>query len=486
MTQSRESLLSVKELTKSFGGTRALRNVSMEVHSGSTHALLGPNGAGKSTLIKILDGVYAADSGKVQVRARTGRKPGRIGIIHQDLGLVEALTIRENLHLSGEHPRRGGVLIDHRREREHARQMLETVHLRLDPERLVGDLGLGERSLVAIARLLAHNADVVVLDEVTAALTKAESEWLFAQMREFTDGGGALIVVSHRLHEIVEHCDEVTLLRDGGTVYDGPTPTLHELHELFAAISGAQAPRAEPTVAEGRPVLVRARAAGAEGVEPFDLEVRSGEVVGLVGALSSSLYRVGHLLAGRVALETGDLEVHPRKSKGGDGRAGTVGFLPEDRQRSGNLTGLRVGANLGLTALRHHATGGWIKRGSERAALASAIAEMRIDPPSANTLIGSLSGGNQQKVLFGRAMLAGPDVYVLCEPTRGVDINTRHTIYDFIRRVAAEGYAVIIATIDVDDALAVSDRVALVAGERVEAPISLKDVDADALLERLS
>jgi ABC-type sugar transport system ATPase subunit len=230
---------------------------------------------------------------------------------------------------------------------------------------------------------------------------------------------------------------------------------------------------------------VEAKAACAEDVEPFDLEVRAGEVVGLVGPLSSSLYKVAHLLAGRARLDTGELDIRSRNPD--SHRRGTVGFLTEDRKRSGNLTGLRVGPNLGITSLRQHTTAtGWIRRRSEKAAVASAIADMRIDPPSANTLIGALSGGNQQKVLVGRAMLAGPDVYVLCEPTHGVDINTRHTIYDFIRRIAADGCAVIVATIDVDDALAVSDRVAVVAGDQVEAPVGLRAINPSTLLERLS
>jgi ribose transport system ATP-binding protein len=478
-----QAVLSVEGLTKSFAGAPALRDVTFQVQAGSRHALIGPNGAGKSTLIKILDGVETADAGKVIVKGSSG--PGRAGVVHQDLALVEVLTIRENLQLSVGGLTRLGFLLNHGKERTAAREMLKTVRLEADPEVEVGDLTLGERSLVAIARLLSSDADVIVLDETTAALTRAESEWLFGKLKPFTDAGGALVVVSHRLHEIVENCDHVTLLKDGKVEYNGKTPSLHELHDMFVSASGVSSAREIADIhgrAAGSTVLLNAVGARANRINSFDLQVHAGEVVGLVGSLASALYDVAYLLAGRGDLREGLIQRQRRN--GGDG--GTVGFLAEDRQRTGNLTGLRVEENLTVGALSKYSRWGWIKRSRERAAVAEAISEMTVVPPRPEALISSLSGGNQQKVLFGRAMLADPDVYVLCEPTRGVDVQTRLLLYGFIRQMAAGGAAVVIATVDVDDAMAVSDRIAFVAGANVESPRAVSGIYVDELLARLS
>jgi ribose transport system ATP-binding protein len=478
-----QAALSVEGLTKSFAGAPALRDVTFQVHAGSTHALIGPNGAGKSTLIKILDGVETADAGTVAVTGTTG--PGRAGVVHQDLALVEVLTIRENLQLSVGGLTRLGLLLDHGRERTAASEMLKTVRLEADPETEVGDLTLGERSLVAIARLLSSEADVIVLDETTAALTRGESEWLYQKLKPFTDAGGALVVVSHRLHEIVENCDHVTLLKDGKVEYNGKTPSLHDLHDMFVSASGVGSARevADARVlGAGSTVLLNAAGAGADRIHPFDLQVHAGEVVGLVGSLASSLYEVAYLLAGRGELREG--RIHRHRKNGGNG--GTVGFLAEDRQRTGNLTGLRVEENLTVGALSKYSRGGWINRNRERLAVAEAISEMTVVPARPDALIGSLSGGNQQKVLFGRAMLADPDVYVLCEPTRGVDVQTRLLLYGFIRQMATAGAAVVIATVDVDDAMAVSDRIAFVGGADVEPARAVSSIHVDELLARLS
>jgi ribose transport system ATP-binding protein len=293
------------------------------------------------------------------------------------------------------------------------------------------------------------------------------------------------VVVSHRLHEVVENCHQVTLLKDGRVEYGGDTPEPHALHAMFATASGVQGAHHTSDAGTARArVLLEATLASADHVRPFDITVRGGEVVGLVGSLASALFDAAYLLAGRRELASGTVTWGRRDGNGS--HRGTVAFLAEDRQRMGNLTGLRVGDNLSIGALRRFSVGGWINRGRERAALADAISELSVVPPRQDALIGGLSGGNQQKVLFGRAMLADPDVYVLCEPTRGVDVQTRLLIYGFIRQMAANGAAVVVATVDVDDAMAVSDRIAFVAGETVEPPVPAKQIEVDALLARLS
>jgi ribose transport system ATP-binding protein len=468
-------LLAVRGLRKSFGPSQVLKGVDLEVRAGEVHALLGPNGAGKSTLIKILAGIHPADGGSVEVR-RVDGTPGRLGVIHQDLGLVDALTVRENLALGRKGVRRAGVLIDHGRERARARRELAAVSLDVDPDTTLSELSLGEKSLVAVARMLAEDADVIVLDETTAALTQGESAWLLTRMQEIAGRGAAVVLVSHRLHEVVEHCAATTLLRDGEVAHSGPTPDIDALHGLFVGGAG-WARDTVPAPSQG-PVRLALRGVEADGVGPLDLEVRAGEVLGLVGPLSSRLYRVGHVLAGHLAVDAGERRVTPREG----GRRERTAFLPEDRKLQGILPLLEVGTNMTISSLPSVSRASWLSRGGERGAIERAMKLLDVQPPDSSLRIDALSGGNQQKALLGRAMLCDPDVYVLCEPTRGVDVGTRHAIYRFIADRRAAGAAVVVITIDPDDAFAVCDSIALVRDGRVAPPRSCSQITTVDLL----
>jgi ribose transport system ATP-binding protein len=467
--------LSVAGLCKSFGPNVALDGVSLTVEPGRVRGLLGANGAGKSTLIKILSGVYSADAGTVALAPGPSGEPGRLGFVHQDLGLVDALTIRENMMLGRRSSRRLGVFLDPRAERASAVEELARMNLDVDPETPLAACSLGVKSLVAVARMLAEKATVLFLDEVTAALTRAESDWLLTEVRTFVDQGGAAVVVSHRLHEVVEHCDDVTLLRNGQVVYDGPTPSVAELHELF--ISHGSGFSRDPAASFGPPAV---RLAGVEsrGVGPLDLEVRGGEVVSLVGPLASNIYSLGHVVAGVQKTTRGTLEILAR-----DGGKGTVAFVPEDRRKQAVLPGLEVRSNLSVGNLMSLSTFGMVGGRREKSRAEALIVDLNVQPPNADYQVLGLSGGNQQKVVFGRAKMRSPDVYVLCEPTRGVDIATRTAMYEFIDQVSRQGAAVIILTIDVDDALAVGDRIGIVNAGRIESLRPRSQVTAAEVLE---
>ncbi|WP_169988468.1 sugar ABC transporter ATP-binding protein [Microbispora sp. H10836] len=468
--------LTVRGLRKKFNGATVLDGVDITVAPGEIHALLGANGAGKSTLIKILSGIYEADGGEVAIGRGVGGHPGRLSFVHQDLGLVDELTVRENLYLgSSARSRRG--FVDHRAERRQALASLARVDLRIDPDVQLSSLGLGAKTLVAVARLMAEDASVIVLDEVTAALTRRESSWLLSEVRKFTEEGGSAILVTHRLHEVTEHCDTVTLLRDGTPHYSGPTPSVHELHEMLSA--------GVPHIRRARggdagPVVAAISAAASKGVGPIDLEVRAGEVVGLVGPLSSNLYAIGHLVAGHLPLTSGSVRI-----SSADGRPGRVALVPEDRRAQGLLHGMDVRANLLISSLRKRARLGFLQHSRERADVEREVRQVNVRPTDPDYPILGLSGGNQQKVLMGRARLMAPDLYVLCEPTRGVDVGTRRAIYKFIDDACAAGAAVIVLSIDLDDIMAVSDRVGLVDDGRITGLSEIDSISADEILENV-
>jgi ribose transport system ATP-binding protein len=329
---------------------------------------------------------------------------------------------------------------------------------------------------VATARLFNQSIDVMVLDETSAALTRRESDWLYKEARTFADSGGAVLVVSHRLKEITEHCDEATVMRDGAVVYSGPTPALSELHDLMAAGTADQED-APCTVAKDAVPSVRLHAAVTDFVGPFDLEVRPGEVIALVGPLSSNLYQVGHAIAGRTPLTSGTREI---------AGTGEVAFVPENCQAQALLPGMSVRENMTISRVKRLTRFGRIIRSTEDEELRLQMVSLDIQPSDPEILANLLSGGNQQKVVMGRAALTNPRCYVLCEPTRGVDIKTRHVIYRFIRKVSAEGAAVVVVTIDVDDAFAVAHRIGLVrAGGRIDVLQARAELSVEHILEEV-
>ncbi|MCE4267496.1 ATP-binding cassette domain-containing protein [Rhodococcus globerulus] len=476
------ALLEVSDVTKSFGSKSVLTKLSFSVSPGSVHALLGANGAGKSTLIKILSGVHMLDRGKVRVRSRDSDRPGVVGFIHQDLGLIDELTVRENLFLGvGALTDLPGI-ISASQERRASHVALAEVNLDIDPDVLLGELTLGQKTMVAVARLFASPTDVVVLDESTAALDRAESEWLLARIRQFTDGGGAALLVTHRLHEVVEYCDTTTVMRDGSVAFSGSTPDLVQLHALLVdSLPEAAAERS--SVDRSGSAALSLASARTDAVGPITLDVHSGEVVALVGSLSSRLYDVGHMIAGQFPLRSGTVDVRTKI----DGAAGTVALLPEDRLRQAALTDMSVAENVTVSSLRHLSRYGLSRVGFERREAVRIVGEMGVAPTESYDMqIGALSGGNQQKVFLGRVILSAPDVYVLCEPTRGVDVSARAAIHAIVAGIRESGAAVIVVTIDVDDAFAMADRVGLVVDGRIDEWHDRENLTIEYILERVS
>jgi ribose transport system ATP-binding protein len=479
---SGERLLEVQDLHKSFGRNHALRGVDLAVRAGELHALLGANGAGKSTLIKILDGLERPDSGVIEVEGQPLRTAGhRIGVIHQNLGLIDTLTVQENLLLS--HPRtRGPGLLKARAERTAARAALDRIELDLDLDAPLSDLGLGQKSLVAVARLLDAEARILILDEVTAALTRKESDFVLEQLKKVAGAGAGVLVVTHRLHEVAHHCDWVTLLDEGLVGYSAATPTLEEIQRLFVGRASEAAPAAR-RAGHSAPPLVSLDRCSTRLAGPVDLEVRGGEVVGLIGTLSSNLYEIGHMITGSGAVIGGHCRVGKRDGAPGSGR---VSFVPEERRAQGLVSLHDVRSNICIGSLPMLSRSGWVNTRREAAAGERMVGELNVQPAETSLPIEALSGGNQQKVLMARAALRDSDVYVLCEPTLGVDLTTRRAIYEFIRKVRDAGAAVVIITIDPEDALAVSDRIGVVEAGRITSMRPAHDMTMLDVLEAVS
>ncbi|MFD3581429.1 sugar ABC transporter ATP-binding protein [Streptomyces sp. NPDC058683] len=475
---SAHPLVRIRGLTKRFGGTLALDGVDLDVHAGSVLALLGPNGAGKSTLIKVLAGIHRAEAGQVTVDGHplgSDAACRSMSFIHQDLGLVEWMTVAENIALSTGYPRRAG-LISWRRTRERCTDALRTVAGHLDPAAPVSRLSPAERSLVAIARALATRAGLIVLDEPTARLPAADCARLFRVLHTLRDQGHGLLYVTHRLDEVYEVADAFAVLRDGRLVSHGDLAG-HSPARLVRDIVGAELTRYRPaTVPADGPAVLTLDGVRTAGAGPVGLDLGAGEVLGLVGLSGAGHVELGRALAGARPLLDGRVLLGGRpyrpRSVADAVRLG-VGLVPGDRQREGCAAELTVRENLlanpraaGVPALR------WIAPRRERAVAAGLIERLSVRPRDSEAPIGTLSGGNQQKVMIGRWHPVGLRLLILEEPTASVDVGAKSAVYRLLDEALAAGLAVLLVATDFEEVAGVCRRALVFVRGSVTAELS--------------
>ena len=478
------TLLKLSGVSKAFSGYRVLNNISFEVAPGEFVALLGANGAGKSTLIKILDGVYEADDGEIWVgnqRIRFGNRSGetRIGVVHQDLGLVDELSVAENL-LLGLAPTYLVIrpIRNVAAENQWVRSALQLAGMDgLDPRTRVGDLGIGPKTLVAVAKLLGRGARVIIADETTSAMSAAEARWFTGRLRSHSSAGAAVLMVSHRLSEVIDAADRHIILRDGVLIADlkRSEASYDRVAELIAGapVDAIGADDGQRTA--GDEILALDEAATAT-VGPVSLAVRAGHIAGVTGLTSSGLYDVALLAAGVIAPTAGRVRRRP------DVR---LGFIPPDRDTQGVMVDLTVRENVSLgVTKRWQLPGGVINLPAERSAVQALLRRLRVVPDGLAQRQGNLSGGNQQKVLVGRALLSDPQVLVLCEPTRGVDVATRSQIHDIIRDARDSGVGVLLVSTDSEELIALADTIHMMREGKIRGAVESAEI-TPAVMEAL-
>ena len=477
-----EPVLEVEGLSKTFPGQVALADASLNLEPGRVHALLGQNGSGKSTLIKILAGYHQADPGG---RARLfGEechpdeliRSGRIHVMHQDLGLIDSLNSVENLALGrGFHTTRfGRVRWAH--ELRSARRDLAALGAHFDPRRPVGELTPAERALVALARSLEGWGDeggVLILDEPTAPMTQPEVAVLFDAVRTLTARRAAVLFVSHRLDEVFEIADDYTVLRDGKVVATGEVAEL-DRDGLIAMIIGRALTSIDHAGHEvhGAPAL-QVRSLWGARLERFDLDVRPGEIVGVAGLLGSGREELAMLLVGAVERAHGSVRVDGVDVPADPHHAMTLGItiVPAERKRFGSIANQSVSQNVTLARLRPLFHGGRLSRRDERTDVLRWAERVDLRPRDPRRAFGTLSGGNQQKAVVARALRTQPKVLVLDEPTQGVDVGAKGTIYALLRDAANDGIAVVVCSSEAEELAAVCDRVVVLSNGRTVAEL---------------
>lgn len=480
-------------LTKRFGAATVLSDVALRLRGGRVHALMGENGAGKSTLIRVLAGVLQAeavtlarDGQPLPLRSPRDAAAAGFRFIHQELNVVPQLSVAENVLLGHRLPRRLGVLVDWRGVNARAEAALAALGVtHIDVRRQMGDLGMGDRMLARIAAALVADGSrpvLYVMDEPTAALSAAEAERLFGVIARLTSEGAAVLYVSHRLPEVLRICHDVTVLRDGRVALAGPVAETGAA-ALIAAMTGRAAARAVPRARAPGAIVATARGLGTSALTGIDMTLHAGEVLGIAAPDDGSASALLGLFCGRGRVRAGRLEVlgRPAPSSPRAAWARGIAVIPRDRRAEGLALPMPVMANM----LMAHLSQPFPRRRSEEArarALAGAVSLRARGPWQA---VAELSGGNQQKVLFARAIAGEPRLLLLDDPTRGVDIGARAEIHALIGQATARGCAVLVASTDLPELLDLSDRILVLRGGRQVALLPAAGLTAAGLLTEM-
>ncbi|MEX1169276.1 MAG: sugar ABC transporter ATP-binding protein [Chloroflexota bacterium] len=472
--------LDVRGIGKSFGATRALHDVSIPIQAGTVHAFVGENGAGKSTLGKIIAGVFPQDQGDLFLRGapvvfgspREALQRG-IALVAQEVALVPQLRVAENVFLGAE-PRRSGF-IDRDRLAERFQRLTTEVGFDLDGYAIVGRLPLAQQQQVEILRALARDADLLVLDEPSASLSGHEVERLHEIIRRLRVGGRTVILVSHFLLEVLELADTVTVLRDGRVVRTDPASDETE-GSLIAAMLGRPASRTYPDKrlpAEDSPAALTIRDLSAPGVRNVSMTVRAGEIVGLAGLIGAGRSELARAVYGAASSMAGDIHAGTTLLAGSpvDSIQAGVALIPESRKDDGLLLRRPIRENVSLASLPGLHRLGFVRRRAERIQVAGVLARVTgtslLEAPA-----GALSGGNQQKLLFARALLATPSVLIADEPTRGVDVGAKRDLYELLVDLAAGGVAILLISNEMEELLGLAHRVVVMRTGRVVAELA--------------
>ncbi len=458
-----ECLLKISGIDKTFPGVKALTQAGLSVYAGQAMALIGENGAGKSTLMKVLTGIYTKDAGSIEylgreVAFRNPRESQQAGIsiIHQELNLIGELSIAENIFLGREPLTRFGI--DWKKLYRDADALLARLSFPFASDTPVRELSVGEQQMVEIAKALSFESRVIIMDEPTDALTDRETQTLFRIIAELKAEGRGIVYISHRLHELFEICERITVLRDGAFIAEVASADCDEAR-LIELMVGRSLDEQYPHLsrAPGVALLEVERYTG-HGLRDISFTLHAGEILGIFGLMGAGRTELAKMLYGALQPQGGELRlagrpIHNRSPK--EALANGIAYVSEDRKAEGLVLGMSVRDNASLSALPGFSRHGQIQAAHEQDAVAQYVAKMRVRTPSLAQTVGLLSGGNQQKIAIAKGLMTRPRVLILDEPTRGVDVGAKKEIYQLINELKAEGMGIIMISSDMPEILAI-------------------------------
>jgi ribose transport system ATP-binding protein len=477
-----EYLFEMRNIVKEFSGVRALNGVSLAVRPGECVGLCGENGAGKSTLMKILAGAHHPDSGEILLdgQAVTMDTPQKalglgVSIIYQELNLVSHLSIADNIFL-GREPRLLPGWIDQRKMVQQAQSQMDNLGMGLDVRRLVGPLTIAQRQMVEIAKATSRGARVIAMDEPSATLTDHELENLWRLIRQLTAQGVGIIYISHRMDEVFEVCQQITVLRDGRSVGGGPLAEMTR-EGILKLMVGREIDETFPqgSAVRGGPVL-EVRGLSRPGVlHDINFTVHAGEVVALAGLVGAGRTEIARCIFGADRWSTGEMQIegkpfHPRSP--GDAIGAGIGFVTEDRKDQGVILPMTIRENISMASMNQVSTAGFIRAQAESAEARDTVTRLRVRTPSVEQRVGNLSGGNQQKVVLGKWLQIQPKLLILDEPTRGIDVGAKQEIYQIMNELTANGVAILMISSELPEVLGMADRIVVIREGRVAGELS--------------
>lgn len=484
-------ILKMTKIVKEFPGVKALDGVNLELYEGTVMALMGENGAGKSTLMKILSGVYKKDGGKIfykgieeDIKGPKDATEKGIAIIHQELNLLPDLSIGENIFL-GREPKKG-FRIDFTKLHEESDKLLKKLNVNTSSKELVKSLSIGQQQMIEIAKALSLDAKIIIMDEPTDALTDKETESLFKVINELKEEGKSIVYISHRLKEIFEICDSITVLRDGKYVGEEKIENLDE-DKMIEMMVGRkltdQFPRLDVKMGE---TILKVENLNNEYVKNIKFEVKAGEILGISGLMGAGRTELAKTIYGHIRKTSGNIIVKGQRVEAKsckDGLKHRIAYVSEDRKGDGLILDLSVKENMTISSLDRISSLFKINKKQEDERVKSYIERIRIKTPSQDQLIRNLSGGNQQKIAIAKALMTHPDVLILDEPTRGVDVGAKKEIYDLINEFKSQGKAVIMISSEMPEILGLSDRILVLSHGMITGEFDIKDATQEAILK---
>jgi erythritol transport system ATP-binding protein len=495
-TNSSQVILCAKNITKVFPGTRALDNVTYNVYRGKVNVLVGENGAGKSTLMKILAGVEEATEGNlylngniIHIKSPLDAAKHGIGIIYQEMNLFPNLSVAENIFIAHEILNRG--IIDKKAQQEKTAALMQQLEHKIDPNAIVGDLRLGQQQIVEIAKALAQDVHILIMDEPTSALSTAEVEVLFKVIRDLKSKGVSIVYISHKLEELLQIGDYITVLRDGKLVAEEEAKNVNVswiIEKMVGRSPTSLFQRKDHVIGEellSVENICLPRHGGGYTVDNVSFSLRKGEILGFYGLMGAGRSELFECLAGvreesegKIILEGKELKENSVTARI---EAGIV-LVPEDRQRDGLIQTLSVAHNMLLSSLKRYFNKIYLIYRREKEAVDSLIRDLSIKVSTPQQLITSLSGGNQQKVVVAKGLLTSPKVLLMDEPTRGIDVGAKSEIFEIMSKLAAQGYGVLFISSELKEILAMSDRILVMSKGKVTGEFSREEATEEALV----
>lgn len=485
-------LLEMKNIQKRFAGVHALDDVSLTVNAGEVHALIGENGAGKSTLMKVLTGIHEKDDGTIfyrgeEIDIKTPNDAQALGVtmIHQELNLMPHLTVAENIFI-GKEPMKG-IFVDERKANLDARELLESLNIDIKPTTPINELTIAKQQMVEIAKALSYESSLLIMDEPSAALTEGEIQDLFRFIRDLRDKGHSIIYISHRLDELPQIADRITVLRDGQYVdtVNMEDVTKEQIISMMVGRVIYEEPKTESNVPEDAPIILEVNNLVAPHVKDVSFTLRRGEILGFAGLMGAGRTETMRLIFGADPLSSGEIIIHGEKANiksPGDGVAHSISYLSEDRRAFGLAIGLSVQDNAIMADIPEYSKRFFMESKRIRKVTNEYVDKISIRTPSINQLVQNLSGGNQQKIVVAKWLIKNSDIFIFDEPTRGIDVGAKSEIYSLMHQLVEEGKSIIMVSSEIPELLRMSDRIIVMCEGRITGELGISEATQEKIM----